>query len=130
MLCFDPSSLPTCSVSEFECCHQLHFILRPNPGELLQCSEIWLNEINLDWNSTVEKVDFRVASTVPTDIRYCQVHVKNERVRPQFSRGYKPSGLRYLTKVVLLHTGSIFKSSRRTLKRRQIFVEQGNGNIY
>jgi hypothetical protein len=37
-----------------------------------------LNEINLDWNITLEKNNFRVASIVSIDIRYYQVHVKNE----------------------------------------------------
>ncbi|BAH94552.1 Os09g0404300 [Oryza sativa Japonica Group] len=39
--------------------------------------------MNLDWNSTVEMVDFRVASTVPTDIRLpstCEEHTSTTAI--------------------------------------------------
>ena len=81
--------------------------------------------MNLDWNSTVEMVDFRVASTVPTDIRLpstCEERTSTTAILEWGQTLQSKLSSKGGTSVQWF----LFKSSRR----RQTYAAKGKYNIY
>ena len=76
--------------------------------------------MNLDWDSTQDLVDFRVASTVSVDISLPSTYVKRTSTTAA-SRMGTDLDIMLINNVVPLYSGSFCKSSRR----RQSYAEQG-----